>query len=218
MVARNRLVLSGTIADGNEVWSIGFNFAIPDVGSATAPQDVQDWAQAAALEASSWFATGVLSEMLSTAGTFDKVECYGYGPTGPALAIGEAILTAPEVGSGAVNCPSYVSAVASLRTGLFGARYRGRVYLPAMGVAIGANGQYAGTTTGPNISTAVSGLIQDLAAAAPGALAAFPVVYSPTGDLVTAVTSVLVGSVPDVQRRRKDDIQEVYASAPYPPA
>lgn len=215
MVARNRIVLSGTLAGGTEEWSTGVAF-----GGAGVTQDlaeVSQWATGIA-NALPTFLTGtglVLSGLLSDFGTVGLVRVYGYagGPDAPAQVVGEAITDIE--GDGAVRCPTTTAVVASLRTGVPGASYRGRIYWPGQGAQVTGEGMLGGTAGPSQLAQAFSALLELLAAASPNVGTVFPGVYSGTKDLITPVIEVAVGSVPDSQRRRRDDLIESYAVAPY---
>lgn len=120
-------------------------------------------------------------------------------------------------GTGATTHPLQVSIVASLRTGFPGARGRGRLYFPATGPSLVSG---SGRFTGPNVNsfilgvkTLLSGFTADIL---PTLGANDLVVWSRTGTALHEVTSLRAGDVPDVQRRRRDQLVEVYTPTTYP--
>lgn len=134
------------------------------------------------------------------------------------IAIAIAPRVATGVGTGTPRLPPQSAAVISLRTNTPGARGRGRLYWPAVGVAVGTNLR--------NNSTNTSGLCTDFRAysnAIRGALAtAFPLigfdlaVRSRANHATPHVVRVQVGDVIDTQRRRRDALIEAYSSIAIP--
>lgn len=117
---------------------------------------------------------------------------------------------AAGVASNTTNQPSEIAHVLTLRTGIRGRRYRGRVYLPAVGT-----GSMSGTTgsllaaTVTNFLTQARGLLADLqtiqwywavVSYGHGTLNGAPQTWTPFS---TPVTDVTMDAVADVQRRRK---------------
>lgn len=113
--------------------------------------------------------------------------------------------------SAAENLPTEVAVCASLKTALSSRRTRGRVFLPNPTVT-------CVTAAGRLTTVAQTDFVDALAAY----LTTFNAdgdpmrscVVSETGQLLTPVTSVNVGDVFDVQRRRRDALLEVRADAP----
>lgn len=109
--------------------------------------------------------------------------------------------------------PGEVAAVISLRTALAGRRTRGRMYMPTPSYTLlDANSRWtSGMCTG--FTTAAAALLAPLVV---GAETFSAVVASATGSLLTPVTQVACGNVPDSQRRRRDRLIEAYTTHSVP--
>lgn len=120
-------------------------------------------------------------------------------------------------GTGTANNPLQTCVVASLRTPGATARTRGRLYWPGTGVSltsaalrIGSSDQ---TTFQTGIKTYLSGIEAAIVAKYPSAAL---VVWSRLGNSIALVNRILIGDIPDVQRRRRDVVVENYKSVNYP--
>jgi len=127
-----------------------------------------------------------------------KVSVYCYPTGGPtATYVGEYILPSPYPGGGALHLPNQCSLVLSLRTGLSGRSRRGRMYLPAVGVAMENDGEVASTHLAVITNTWALAFTDWNAASTPKI-----VVVSPHLTAYTPVTSVICDSRIDIQRSR----------------
>lgn len=215
MVARNRVVLSGTLAV-TETWSTSFHFTTPTGGVVSGSTSLQGWATDIAAGIQEAMGGNVLN-FLSGEGRITQVDCYQYGATGPAVAVGSAQATA-IAGSGSAKLPFQTCCVFTLRAAVAGASFRGRNYWPAIGATMTTTGLFAlGSETIPTPQR-FSELLAFIAGAAGEGIELEPVIYSPTRDLVTPVTSIEVDTVPDIQRRRADALVGARTNAPYPPS
>lgn len=208
MVARNRMVLSGPLGSPEvDNWSITLHWTLDGGGAVTNQTDLQSWADNAAavldgLETNQ----ATLANLLSTVSEVERVDLYAYGDSGPAVA--QASASCSGAGLGAIEAPFQVAAVMSLLTGRPGASYRGRAYWPAMGATMGSGGTFSEAA---GAATDFAELITELGDI-DGTSTAICVVYSPTLDVVTPVTSVRVGNVLDTQRRRRDRVPESFST------
>lgn len=211
MVERHQVMIDGTLGgSGQERWCVGMHFRAGPEGRVSDPGELQEWAEAIA----GWLSTATLpglKNLLSSSGRITQVRAYYYNDTGPAQAVGTAILGTPISGTGTAARPPQCAHVFTLVTGLAGRRYRGRFYWPALA------GAFDGTTlkgAPPGTAAAEAALILGTLgtlAASTGVLD--PVVYSKVADEVTQVTAVRVGDVIDTQRRRRDNLVEIYTTA-----
>lgn len=209
MVARNKMVLSGTLGDNDgEVWSCSIHY-VPSVGGSIIDQTRLDtWANnavgiwCAAITASVQLAAG-----LSIFGFLRQVTIYGYGATGGAVASGVALQSCEGKGTD-LGAPQ-MSVCASLITPTLGASGRGRVYWPGMGVTVSPDLRYDGNG---QFATEFAAAMSDAGEEEIGLPFNLPAVYSPTLDAITTVSSVRVGDVVDTQRRRRDALVESYAT------
>lgn len=113
--------------------------------------------------------------------------------------------------AGSGPLPNEVAAVMSLRTAMAGRRTRGRMYLPGPAVSqVDVDARYQ-PGFGTDVAPAGANFLQPLVV---GSVTWTAAVASATGGLLTPVTAVAVGNVPDVQRRRRDTQLEAYEVAP----
>lgn len=213
MAARLHLRLVGTLGSPvTEAWSIGVNFAA-DGGSGVGDQAiVQAHAQAVAdyIETSTPF-QAALDEM-STAAVIQRVETYGYNFAGPAAASGVGQVVPFRAGSGSTSAPFQVARCVTLITGLPGARFRGRFYVPALAANIADTGKVPAPAGYLQAWAALFTQVESLwGGSSPIALG----VYSQSSDVVTPVTQLRVGDVLDTQRRRRDALVETYSTLAY---
>lgn len=121
----------------------------------------------------------------------------------------------PTSGSGPSGIPFIINSATSWTTHLnrAGPGYTGRVYLP-----YGPSSRPDMLLTGSEqanylaVGQDLLNVIQDT----PGPDVMTPVVASKVNATNTPITGVRIGSVLDVQRRRKNAIQEVYVAGPWP--
>lgn len=212
MVSRYRVVLTGQFpSPSNEVWSVGFHYAPTDATPLLLPAEIQAWAVAAATYlGGAESTTASVSSQMGTGVTVNRLDIYGYPDTGPATVQGSASLD--YSGTGTVRMPQQCAMGVSLRTAFAGASRRGRFYWPCLAATLGTGGKMA---VASNTAVQFANILEGIGDAG-GAAAMRPVVYSPTLDLLTPVTSVRVGDVIDTQRRRRDTLVESYQSTVYP--
>jgi len=104
-----------------------------------------------------------------------------------------------------------IAVVLTWRTGVPGRKFRGRTYLAGI-----STDQFVQTGDGPllmNDGTVVGALIAGIEAYHAGMLLddAIPVIWSRVGaGQKSAITSAGVGSIPDTQRRRRNELEESY--------
>lgn len=213
MVARNKIVIGGTLGSTDVArWSVGINYgAGPGGDLVTTAADLRAWAVdlGGSIALGAYLGPRMLSN-LTAEGTVRDVTCYYYDASSPtAVAVGQA--TTVKVGTGSVRMPAQVSAVASLRTGLSGRSYRGRFYWPAIGETMADTLSFVAGAA-PALCEEFRDFIVDIGATGPNGTL-IPVVHSATLDLLTAVSEVAVGSIPDTQRRRRDNLVEAYSVA-----
>jgi hypothetical protein len=136
--------------------------------------------------------------------------------------VGEAAYAAAPVGSGSMSKSPQDALVVSLRTSTPGARGRGRIYWPALGV--GLNGEFQVTTpTQAQIALATAQLFQLIGDQIKSEWAANSMAVTPelavrsiTDHMSRKVERLQVGSILDTQRRRRDSLVETYVMQNYP--
>lgn len=153
-------------------------------------------------------ATDAMSNTLAAiraADEYVKVRVYAY-PDGGQQAAWIAEAPIELLGTGAESNPLQTCMVVSLRTSLSGRSHRGRMYLPARGQVITPTGQISETDTTGLASEWAAILGQVNGIALPGGGNPSVSVVSQTLTNSTVVTSVIVDSVPDIQRRRSNKL------------
>lgn len=198
-----RLTLQGH-GTGADIWSNSYWWACAP-GSSVPSNNAQAATTLAAMLSNAkatTFRTWLLGIMPAVC-TIDQATLYCYptgGPSSPAIA--EAPWFA--VGTNGVGpMPPQTCMVASLRTGQSGRSFRGRVYLPKQSAVLSGGHQFsaADTTSAANaVAAFLSGWEAD--AILPDGTGIFAVVVSVKRGVASAITSVVVDSKPDVQRRR----------------
>nr|CRY97256.1 hypothetical protein [uncultured prokaryote] len=211
MAVRCHVTIGGAIADTSTPslnWSVNYQFgATTALGSA----DATTMADAVLTD------IAADSDVLAGLGTHNQ---YGYvrvafhdPDSGPETSVGLST-GSPVNGSTATTSPPppQVCAVATLRTGIPGRSFRGRLYWPATAFGVQANGIMATAST--KLSPAVQGIAQYCAveAADLGSNLAW-YVWSPTKKVGTPVTVVSVGARCDTQRRR-NEADDTYTNFP----
>lgn len=203
MPAFNRVVLSGTLASGAEIWSVGINFHAPASTPISTPGDLTTWASNIDTVMDTSLA-GALGTGLSTTGRLTAVTTYFYAATdAPASAVGSFATSTSGIGT--ARNPLQTSVVCSLRTPFAGRSYRGRFYWPLLGQTIETTGRLSGASTSA-LATAAANMLTGMINAAPASSVLEVGVVSRALDAVTTVTAVDVGDVPDTQRRRSQGL------------
>jgi hypothetical protein len=211
MVARNLVCIDGYLgAPGLEAWSIGLHYGNSTQTLVSTGAGLQTWAEDIADYLSAVSLPG-LENMLSSSAAATQVRTYYYPGSGPAQFGGSSAILPIMLGSGTAGKPPQSSAVFTHLTGLAGRRYRGRTYWPWLATS------FTGSTLKGSVpSTAAAEFAAMVNAigseAATGDALEFSV-YSRTADVVTPVTQVRVGDVVDTQRRRRDNLVELYQVA-----
>jgi hypothetical protein len=211
-----RCSLFGSMYSGAEIWSTGFYLGLPE-GDATAPTEAfadvvlaswEDFFTATNTSISfNWKTHGVKLAPLNTDGSTDT-----------AGVVQKTYGTAIAGQNGGSGFPPQVSLVASLLAGL-GTQPgdKGRMFIPGVASGLDSTGH---ATTGYNqtIATGLKTFFDDLNGSfeTPGQLinASHPsiVIGGPT-PVNKLVTSIKVGNVYDTQRKRRNALAEIYASA-----
>jgi hypothetical protein len=134
------------------------------------------------------------------------------------IGISQQVRPTPLAGSGSPLRGAQNALVVSLRTNTPGGSGRGRLYWPAVGVAVDSQLRFSTTFAGNLLSD-----MKTYLNAMRGALAtAFPTigfdlaVRSRTTHTTPHVNKLQVGTVPDTQRRRRDSMIEDYQATTFP--
>lgn len=156
-------------------------------------------------------------DALSQSGTLTYVRMSLIGTNGREEEVSLREFTTPISGNGGAGLPAQSCVTLSLRTGRPGGSYRGRLYLPALGLTLSA-GRLSPTRV-QSLAEVSATFISSLGENLPGALNALglkPAVVSTVTGRSTAVKQIAVGNRLDSQRRRAEAQKEVYGVAAVP--
>lgn len=213
-----RVRLNGSLP-GGEVWSVN-----PAFNETT---NVSTWdqleGQTAAIAIAGITLPTALNDLRSSAAQGVMVRVERRSDTHELIGAAEAGWTAGTATTIAAKMPAQIAVVLSLRSTTPGSRGRGRLYWPALGAQVDMYTLRLSKPTTANAATAAATYLDAIATELKKALAPTPslidydlCVVSPTTGSKTRITRIEVGDVLDVQRRRRDRLAEVYASAPMP--
>lgn len=122
--------------------------------------------------------------------------------------------TYADGGGGSGLCPPQISVVASTRTQQVGRSSRGRMFLAGLASSTITNFAQFGPTNAATLSGAVAAFLESVQLnAGDGQPKVLPAVVPGTWDRYALITEIQVGSVFDTQRRRRNQLQEVYSAA-----
>jgi hypothetical protein len=208
-----RIVMDGALGAGDqEAWSTKIDCDVSlDIEEITSVQ-LNDIANAVMTRFSGLASTNELKTLLSSSGALLRVRTYSMIGTPSSALRGGASTAARVPGAGTLNKTPQTAVVFSLLSGLSGGSFRGRMYWPALQAGVGTNlRQSSQATQAQAMATFLTGVVTDVE----GVLntGASIAIYSPTRNLLTAVSTVQVGDVLDTQRRRRDNLRESYATA-----
>lgn len=199
-----KLVFSGSRAGGEE-WSTGLWMVAAET---------PDQADLDALAAYAWtqFQTmwGFINGRASAATKPLRTNAYFYAAGDLTSSLVAEAASEVAVGTGTNNHPYQCSLVVSLRSATPGRSTRGRMYLPLDSVGMDAAGQYSAANIGvvaPRVQTFIQAL-NDYTG-----LPVRTVVASRTTGTAYAVTRIEVDSIPDIQRRRANQLAATTATA-----
>lgn len=201
--AHVHMVLSGTLKTG-EIFAVGWDTLGEAGNQATLDQAV---GTVIAFMTTVSADRAVLLNLLNPTDKYTKVTGYSYAAGAPTASLVSS-LPLNVAGTGGGNNPNQLAIVATLRTAIPSRRTRGRMFMPATGIAVGA-GALMTAPTPAELAHAVASLIntqgQDIA----------PVVISRAGGLGTPITAVSVDNKVDTQRRRANKVvATVVATSP----
>lgn len=128
----------------------------------------------------------------------------------------EAVRGAPVPGTGTTVHPMQTSAVVSLRTAGFGASSRGRLYWPTTSMTINPVNLRFAVSQRDSFLLGIKTYLTAIKTAINGTLIGYDlVVWSRKNAADSTVTKIMVGDVPDTQRRRRDTQIENYTETPW---
>ena len=215
MVAHNVVRILGYLP-GGEVGSVTRKFASP-LGMVTEYEDLETWAEALGTEILSWTSVNRLRGFLSSQAGIEGVRVEYRNSTGELEQAAEYIFPSRFAGSGSPRMPYQCSAVISLRTGRPGRSFRGRLYWPCLTPSLTT----ATLRIPPDDTVVLAGnmaqFLNFIRTSAPVEHDLMAVVVSQTRNTYTGITQLQVGDIVDIQRRRRDSLQEAIVQEPFPP-
>lgn len=139
------------------------------------------------------------ADLLCTSDGYDSIDVYQYTGGSAAASHGHATISRP--GTGTAIHPKQIAAVLTLRTATTTRSGRGRMYLPATGLAVGGDGIFATSRIDACVDTLATWFT------AMNGIPEVPVVVSQTSSTSHPVTSIDADYVPDTQRRRRSALR-----------
>lgn len=198
----------------DEVWQCGIRGLNPVDGAPIAEGQLAAYIDAIKTDVKAWF--GNADAFHSPQSYLDWIKVANIAASGHYSGAPEIRDTLNQAGGGdAAVMPSFCSLAISWGTGAtFGKAQRGRIYPPNFSAHVYANTSHTDSVTTGKIQTRAHDLLDALAI--DGAEYAFrPRVMSSTGPH-RLITTISVGDVVDVQRRRKNAAREAYTVGPWP--
>lgn len=219
MPAHNVVRIQGSMP-GGEVWSVNPRYWSATTGSVVDFAELQTWANDIGAITQGLATNGDLRALMSTATSITAVRVEAVSASGTLVQAAEWRPATPVAGQGTATKPFQSSLVASLLTGRPGRSFRGRLYWPALNIAIGPATLRLTPTQTQSFASAMAAYLTAIGNAAPNGDPLDLVVVSQTLDVATPVTLITVGDVLDTQRRRRDSLEEQRSSqvVPYVPA
>lgn len=209
-----RVGILGTTA-GGEVWSINPVFDPTGEFPGTPNQAALD---AAALAIANLDPGSTMLSMLSTQLSVTGAKVEVRTDVGDELlGISQAGATSAAVGQGLVRLPPQSAIVISLRTNTPGARGRGRLYWPAVGLQISSDFR-VGQTVPPLLLAEFKTYLQAIGGILAGSFTGIGfnlAIRSKAAQATPHVVRLQMGDIVDTQRRRRDALKESYQSVAY---
>lgn len=203
---------SGLGEEGTLQWNFGGNAASHDPAALTdaAGNAVDKWTNN--LSPSS--KTNFLKHLWPSQ-SVDKVTLYEYAEApGPATALGEFAVTG-WVGTAVTLNPLQVAQVASARTALAGASYRGRQYFPSQGSTVVATTGLTVPAAADQLAALAANMGTDAVAGIQESLAVDELlwgVYSPKKGIITPIVAIVADDKMYTQRRREASLDPAYSA------
>ena len=211
MVAHNVVRINGSLP-GGEVWSVTPKFNRPS-GPVTEYEDLERWAGVVAGTMEAWESSNIFRQLLSSAGTIDSVRVEARNAANQLTQAAEVQLTPSLAGFGSANKIFQSCVVFTFLTGRPGRSYKGRMYWPALNASLNSTLRLSQANIDSYASNGVQLLEMIGGAGATEGEFPIPVVVSQTTGASTPITSVRVGDILDIQRRRRDSLTENYGEA-----
>lgn len=213
--AHNVVRIQGTLP-GGEVWSV--NTRWNDFGGPlNTYEELQAWAESIGTALTTSTTITPLRAAMSVAATINVIRTEYVEAGGTLGGAADFTLVTPLAGTGTATKPFQTAIVCSLLTRRPGRSYRGRIYWPALAIAMEPSTLRLTPATRTSMLTGFAALF-DLVQAASGVEGAPDlIVASETLGVNTVVRQLAVGDVLDTQRRRRDSLQEQYSTADYNP-
>lgn len=193
-----------------QTWSVGLSVeftAEPSIG------DLGTWLAAREADVATWWNAALAGDN-STDVTLTVLTADLFPPTVTTASFGvrHDMVTPLSGGSSTASLPTQLAVVASLRTALPGRRKRGRIYMPVT-VAAHMSAHQMTSADANALADATAALLTAINASSAGSAGAQCVVAVPGTGPSTAITFVVVDSVVDTQRRRRDQIAPAFVWA-----
>lgn len=203
--ALTKLVIGGHLASGVQTFSTSI-WVLSDITGPVTQASFDSFVADCQVAIKAMTSSTAITHMTNSVDQYDALTGYYYPPSHTSASLVSAgAYGSPDNGDSTTHAPKETSLVASLRSSTPGRSGRGRLYLPACGVPIGANG-LADTTAVGNIGGVVKTCLSALNAVDGCTVA----VASFTKGIAYPVVAVIVDNKPDTQRRRQDQLTPTY--------
>jgi len=200
-----KYVIHGTILN-SQTWSMAFWATVGD-GTTGLLTQLDLNSSLNAVESSVHGALGTLLTSQPASWKYEKTSAYAYNKNQIHPSLTGEVTTGSMVGSAGPVMPAFTALCATLRTATPGRSFRGRMYVPVLGVNAGSDLQ-APQDTCDKVATAIGNILRNTSTSHFGT-AGPPQecsVVSWTKGQANPITSVVVNSQWDVQHRRTDKL------------
>lgn len=205
-VACGRIIFSGTLAGGSDIWTTGHSCTALTGKSqgqldAIAAQCADLW------DIEVWTPLATVSDYVPVQVVWTSVRVEDFNGTSVVRTATHDV-NSPQPGQGVTSLPPQCSGVISLRTGQPGGRRRGRMYFPPFAATVlDAYGTFifaARNALADSLSQYFTAFNGD------ATVESTAVVASQTGGFLSEIVEVRVGNIIDTQRRRRNTLPESY--------
>lgn len=199
----------------SEVWQFGIRVSVGGPAGYYV-SDCQAYADAIATAVSTWFSSA--SNFMSNQAVLKSIKVNNINPSGHYVdpTTHQHDFATPVAGGVASSWTCFNTVAISFTTAIArGRAHTGRIYPPVTGLALADPGHLSTAAQSALVTTGKALLSILLRNDASGHLVS-PVIESRVDASSQPIIGVRVGSVPDVQRRRKAQLTETYSSSVWP--
>lgn len=204
-----RLIVKGTILNTQD-WSCGFAFSRDNALNNMTYEELTAWLEDVKTDVGTWFTA--IASVRSQRVSFTDLRAEYYTGGERAALIAQTAAPSTTAGTTAAVQSARGALVVSLLTNKPGRSYRGRVYVPALGVGLVELTGRVGAASQTTLLNATKTMLNAIAAKQAGGFPVRPIVASKTTASKTTVASLRCDDLLDTQRRRENDFQPSYTT------